>query len=84
MKKPLTPDGVREALTVRDGQGPVAAVAELVDADAVVGGEDGGAHLVEDVVERDAAGWLVGAEAVQDAVTESAGELWGPGGHKKE
>jgi hypothetical protein len=34
-----------------------------------VGREDGGAHLVEDVVERGAAGCLVGPEAVEDAVT---------------
>src|SRR5690606_36553545 len=43
-------DGVGEALTVGDRQGAVAAIAEVRQAYAVLGGQDGGAGLAEYVV----------------------------------
>ncbi len=46
------PGGVGELDRQGDGQGPVAAVAELAGGDAVLGGQQAGAGFVEDEVQR--------------------------------
>ncbi len=50
VKMPLAPIGVGELGGVEDGQGQVAAVAELGDGDALFGGQDSGSAVAEDVV----------------------------------
>ena len=57
---------MRQPLGVGQGQGPVAAVAELGRLLVGLGGEQGGAQGAEDVVVGGAAGGVVGAEPVQD------------------